>query len=137
MHAYKTYTAATSAELTDWLSPQLEAVGNRPQAGRVYAEENTILALTGDVVDAIRASGKTQAEIAETLGVSDAYVSQLLSGVRNMTMKTVGALLWTCGLEVRGMRIGQLGMAKPTPYRVTSLEPVLKLGRCASGWHRA
>jgi predicted XRE-type DNA-binding protein len=64
---------------------------------RGYAEDHAVSQLVSLAGDAIAAHGMTRKEVAELLGTTKSNVSQFLNGSRNMTIKTFGALLWTCG----------------------------------------
>ena len=76
---------------------------------RAYAEDRAVAELTGGVIEAIERAGLTRAEIARLLGTTKSYISQVLNGSTNMTLKTLGALLWAAGREVAELRTAQVG----------------------------
>jgi transcriptional regulator with XRE-family HTH domain len=61
------------------------------------------------VNEAIENAGVSRAELAEVLGTSRPYVSQVLNGSTNATLKTLGALLWASGTQIAGLQIEPLG----------------------------
>jgi hypothetical protein len=67
---------------------------------RPYAEDRAVSILTGAAIEAIEGAGMTRAEVARVLGTTKSYVSQVLNGSTNMTLKTLGALLWAAGQQV-------------------------------------
>lgn len=77
------------------------ANGNCPagDARRLYEEERLILWTTEAIWTAMDDQGLTRAELAERLGTSRANVTQLLSGTRNMTLRSLAALAHACGLR--------------------------------------
>lgn len=88
-----------------WLSRQLPAGTSL----RTYAEERAILSVMRDLSEAIESSGLSRAELAELLGTSRSFVSQLLNGSANVTLKTVGSLMWATGQQVSGLKSEPLG----------------------------
>ena len=65
--------------------------------------------MTGVVLDAIEDSGLTRAELARVLGTTKSYVSQVLNGSTNMTLKTLGGLLWATGKQVQNVTVAVTG----------------------------
>ena len=78
-----------------WIKRQTES----PEARRLYEEERLILWTTEAIWAAMDDRGLTRAEVAERLGTSRANVTQLLSGTRNMTLRSLAALAHACGLR--------------------------------------
>lgn len=76
---------------------------------RTYAEERAIINLTRFVNQAVESSDLSRAELANLLGTSRSFVSQVLNGSANMTLKTFGALLWAVGQQVSGVKTEVLG----------------------------
>lgn len=57
---------------------------------RVFAEEYLIALVAEEIHDALdQANGLSRSDLAQALGKSKAYVSQVLSGSRNMTLRTL------------------------------------------------
>ncbi|WP_419163978.1 helix-turn-helix domain-containing protein [Candidatus Palauibacter sp.] len=68
-----------------------------PEARRLYEEERLILWTTEAIAEAMARRGLTRAGVAAILGTSRPNVTQLLSGSRNMTLRTLAALAHACG----------------------------------------
>lgn len=77
---------------------------------REYAQERCITALTEQIAATIEEHGITRQEMAERLGRSKGFVSQVLSGSRNMTLRTLADLFWAVGLEVNEVRTCEFGV---------------------------
>lgn len=75
---------------------------------RAYGEEHAINTITGAVLDAIEDAELSRAEVARLLGTTKSYISQVLNGSTNMTLKTLGALLWATGQQVAGIRLEEV-----------------------------
>jgi len=88
-----------------WIARQLPAGTSL----RSFAEDEAISTITSAVQDAIDKAGLTRAEIARLLGTTKSYISQVLNGSTNMTLRTLGALLWATGREVAELRTEELG----------------------------
>ena len=78
-----------------WIKRQTES----PEARGRYEEERLILWTTEAIWRAMDDQGLTRAELAERLGTSRANVTQLLSGTRNMTLRSLAALAHACRLR--------------------------------------
>lgn len=70
----------------------------------INAEENALMDFQFALIDAMNERGMTQAELAETLGVTRARISQLLSSEANPTIKLVGRALAAVGLKAEYAR---------------------------------
>src|SRR5438309_2540535 len=90
---------------------------------RPYAEDETISTLTSAVQDALDDAGLSRSEVARLLGTTKSYVSQVLNGSTNMTLKTFGALMWAAGRQVVGLRTAEIG---------TEEQPSLAIGNVVS-----
>ncbi len=86
------------SEMTNrgWIERQTTS----PESRRMYEEERLILWATEAVAEAMANQGLTRAQLAEALGTSRRNVTQLLSGSRNMTLRTLAALAHACGMRV-------------------------------------
>jgi predicted XRE-type DNA-binding protein len=103
----KPRTVHTTADLKPghWLSRQLPAGASL----RGYAEDRAIATITRSVQQTINEAGLSRSDLARLLGTTKSYVSQVLNGSTNMTLKTLGALLWASGHQVVGLEHEQLG----------------------------
>jgi len=76
---------------------------------RLYAHEAAMMTVSNALVEAMEKAGKNRAWLAETLGRTPGFVSQVLSGSRNMTLKTLADFAFALGLEVEELRLAPLG----------------------------
>jgi transcriptional regulator with XRE-family HTH domain len=79
-----------------WLDQHL----SDPSRSRTVEQERLILAITEGVFEHLEKQGLTRADLAEKLGKSRAFVTQMLSGSRNMTLRSVADFYWALGLRV-------------------------------------
>lgn len=72
---------------------------------RLVRQEELILDVTERLTEALQEAGVTKAELARRLGRTPGFVSQLLGGGRNLTLRTISdiavALSLRPGLELR------------------------------------
>ena len=86
----------------------IERQTRTPEARRRYEEERLILWTTEAICEAMEDRGLTRADIAGKLGTSRANITQLLSGSRNMTLRSLAGLAHACGLRAE-MSLEDLG----------------------------
>lgn len=72
-----------------------------PEGERLLSEERLILEATESVYDAMDRSQLKKSDIASKLGVSKSEVGQRLSGRRNLTVRSLAAMLHTLGFEAK------------------------------------
>ena len=70
-----------------------------PEARRRYEQERLILWTTEAICEAMEEQGLDRAAVAAKLGTSRANVTQLLSGSRNMTLRSLAGLAHACGMR--------------------------------------
>lgn len=68
---------------------------------QLVEEERLILAATELVEEYLAKEGISRSELAARLGKSKGHVSQLLSGQRNLTLRTLAELMFHLGARVR------------------------------------
>jgi transcriptional regulator with XRE-family HTH domain len=77
---------------------------------RLVAQETLILDATEAIVELLQEQGVSRQELAARLGKSKGFVSQLLSGERNMTLRTLADLAYVlgqrCSLAIRALEEG-------------------------------
>lgn len=75
---------------------------------RAYAREGLIYNVTEDVLFQMEQMSVTKQELARRLGKSRSYVTQLLSGARNMTLGSLADICFALDIEpqVRFLRSG-------------------------------
>ncbi|MGH2588286.1 MAG: helix-turn-helix domain-containing protein [Dehalococcoidia bacterium] len=69
----------------EWFEQELSSLENDPD----FLTEELLLEITEQIYVQMEKSGVRPAELARRLGVSRAFVSQLLNGKPNMTMRTL------------------------------------------------
>lgn len=72
-----------------------------PQHRRVYEQESLAFEAAELISTLMDREGIKKAELAKRIGRSKAYVTQLLSGARNMTLHTFADLAFALGHQVR------------------------------------
>ncbi len=82
--------------VSDWFSEALEKSRHTEE----FQLESLLYTLTEEFHRRMKELGMTQRELARKLNVTDAYVSKLLSGNANMSLKTLVKLALALGLEV-------------------------------------
>ena len=83
--------------MTERTFRQLLAEGRRMPE---YWEEGAILDFTEALYAAMEEQGVTRAELARRLGTSQAYVTRVLSGQANFTLKTMSKLALALGMQL-------------------------------------
>lgn len=70
-----------------------------PEIRRTYEEELLLGEATENVTALLRSLGISQRELARRLDVSEARVSQIVSGAENLTLRSLAALGWSLGVR--------------------------------------
>ena len=96
-----------------WIARQAED----PEFRQFYEEERLILWTTEEIAGAMVDQGISRADIAERIGTSRANVTQLLSGSRNMTLRSLARLAHACGLRAT-IHLEELSDAVFTPEKL-------------------
>ena len=66
-----------------------ERLTSDPERRRKIEEEGFIIETTEDIIGLMEEKGVSRVELAERLGTSRAFISQVLNGSRNMTLRTL------------------------------------------------
>ncbi len=99
----------------------------------VMAGERLIFNVTEDILLAMQDAGVTQSELAKRMGKSRAFVSQILDGTRNMTLKTLSDINFILGTELKvcilkdGVDVS-LPLVPPLESREFSVDSNINLG---------
>ena len=80
--------------MTDFLE---HWVGERDENAKLAAQEVLITEVTEAISAAMQDAGVTKTELAARMGASKGYVSQVLSGSRNMTLRTLSDICFALG----------------------------------------
>lgn len=109
-----------------------------PEIRRVFEEELLIGEATENVTALLKSLDLSQRELARRLGVSEARVSQILSGEENLTLRSLAAVGWALGLRFQ-LELSPMSPAErlatpaaqdaPVPDWIKRLEPTAKLYR--------
>ena len=73
---------------------------NDPKFRKLLAQEELILEVTEIICDLLENEKISRKELADRLGKSKGFVSQLLNGGRNLTLRTVADILHVLGYRV-------------------------------------
>lgn len=96
---------------------------------RVYEEERLIVQIFEHLSDNLDRAGISRADLAKKLGTSRAHITQLFSGQRNVTLRTLADVAWACGTRaafaLEPLRHGEF---IDVPVRlVSSINPTIKV----------
>ncbi len=80
----------------EWFSQRLEEYRDDPE----FILEELILDVTEQICAAMEGQDISRSELAQRLGVSRAYITKLLNGQGNMTLRTLVAVGHALGVEV-------------------------------------
>jgi transcriptional regulator with XRE-family HTH domain len=100
-----------------------------PRQQLLFEQERAVLLATEEVLRLMGQEKITKATLARRLGKSKAYVTQALSGGRNMTLRTLAEFAWACGASVggfqfvRGARAERAARAAPRATRRNGRAP--------------
>jgi transcriptional regulator with XRE-family HTH domain len=81
------------SKLRDWLSTDKRKLE--------FAEERLIVDVAEKIWDAMQAAGVSKKDIADRLGRSKPFITQLLSGSRNMTLRSLADIAYSLGYRVQ------------------------------------
>ena len=73
---------------------------NDPEFRKLLAQEELILEVTETICDVMENETISRKDLADRLGKSKGFVSQLLTGGRNLTLRTVADILHVLGYNV-------------------------------------
>jgi transcriptional regulator with XRE-family HTH domain len=71
-----------------------------PEFARLMAQEDLIMEVTETLWELLEKEKISRKELAERLGKTKGFVSQLLNGGRNLTLRTVADILHVLGYKV-------------------------------------
>ena len=73
---------------------------NDPEFRKLLAQEELILEVTETICDILEKEKVPRKELADRLGKSKGFISQLLNGGRNLTLRTLADILHVLGYKV-------------------------------------
>lgn len=102
---------------------------------RQYKQDELIFNVTEDLVIAMEDAGLTQSDLARALGKSKSYVTQVLSGARNMTLKTLADLCFAIGVEPQVVFTNSEEGVIYDPVNSGIYQPTKDEAHCDNDWH--
>ncbi len=94
------------------ISPFQKLVESIPPVTRRYVNRQVGLAAT--VAEVLKSKGMTQRELAEKIGKKESYISRILSGDANPTLKTISELEEALGEDIISFNL-QRNVARQSP----------------------
>lgn len=79
---------------------QIELLVEDPEGMRLYQQERVILDTTERICEVMEEKAVTRKRLADTLGTSKSFITQLLDGSRNMTLRTLSDVFLALELAV-------------------------------------
>jgi len=67
----------------------IEKLTKTPEGMRLYQQERAIQELTDMICEIMQKQGVSRSELARRLGTTKGHITQLLDGLRNMTVRTI------------------------------------------------
>jgi transcriptional regulator with XRE-family HTH domain len=83
------------------MKTQFEQLMESPEFRKLYAIEGLVTEAGEFIARLMQEQGVTKAELARRLGKSRAYITQMLSGSANLTVRTLAEVAYALGAEVR------------------------------------
>ncbi len=123
------------------MNQNLEWIGRQEcsdEARREYEAERLIAWTLDAISEKMVEAGLSKADVARKLGTSRAHVTQVLSGSRNATLKTVSDLAWACGMRSvvkleplrNGAFISQPAVQVTPRAKIVSIQPQWSVEYC-------
>lgn len=92
---------------------------------RVYAQEGLILDVTEAIWEKMEQIGIKKKDLAKMLGKSPAYITQLLNGSRNMTLRTLADIAFSMNIKPK-FHFGEEDKVFSQQVFVKRAEPIIK-----------
>ncbi|MCL4840545.1 MAG: helix-turn-helix transcriptional regulator [Bryobacteraceae bacterium] len=83
------------------MKTQLDEMMKDPEFRRQFAVEGAVLQSAELIATLMEEQGLTKADLARRLGKSRSWVTQLLGGGRNVTVRTLAEVLYALGAELQ------------------------------------
>jgi len=85
------------------VSKDIQAFRDDPDNDRLFLQERTMVELTELICREMQRQGLSRSELAERMGKSKGQVTQMLSGGRNLTLRSLSDMLLALGLALEPM----------------------------------
>jgi len=105
---------------------QFEQLMESPEFRKQYAIEGLVTEAGEFIARLMQQQGVTKAELARRLGKSRAYITQMLSGSTNLTVRTLAEVAYALGAEVR-LEAAPVEAAEREQARTELGQPVWKV----------
>jgi len=93
---------------------QIEKLVEDQDGMRLFQQERLILDVTERICEIMEEKGISRKQLAEELGTSKSFITQLLDGGRNMTLRTLSDVLLALGSVAR-IQTGPVGASVKSP----------------------
>jgi ribosome-binding protein aMBF1 (putative translation factor) len=95
--------------MTDFMRQIGREVKEDHELARLVRQEELILGVTELVLEKLEGRGVSKSQLASMLGTNKSYITQLLRGSRNMTLRTVSDIFFSldCKLVIKAIPEGQ------------------------------
>ena len=96
-----------------------------PAFARLMAQEELIMEVTESLCELLEKAGVSRQELAKRLGKSKGFVSQLLNGGRNLTLRTLADVVQALGYKISlgfAPRTGFAPLNRPVLYAAETEE---------------
>ena len=78
----------------------IQSITKTTEGKRLYEQERAILEVTELICEIMGATGISRSELAKKLGKTKGYITQLLDGDTNMTVRTISDVFTALGKEL-------------------------------------
>jgi len=99
---------------------QIEQLVEDAEGMRLFQQERVILDVTERICEIMEQRGITRKRLAEELGTSRSFVTQLLDGSRNMTLRTLSDVFLALGYAVH-IQTGSVAVSVKAPVEVAAV----------------
>lgn len=76
---------------------------------RLFALDVAMLSITSALIEEMQKQNVSRVDLAKRIGKSKGFVSQVLSGSRNMTVRTIAEIAVALGKEICGVELRDIG----------------------------
>ncbi|MCD4830596.1 MAG: helix-turn-helix transcriptional regulator [Anaerohalosphaeraceae bacterium] len=93
--------------MSDFIQKFGEKIERDDDLKKLYLEERLILKVTNIISELMEEQDVKKIDLAERIGCSKGYITQLLDGTKNMTLKTISNVFFELGhtLTIKGVSI--------------------------------
>jgi plasmid maintenance system antidote protein VapI len=106
------------------INESFEPIFEKSKQSDIFWEELAILSFTGSVLERLKTLGLTKMDLANRLRSSPAYVTKLLNGRNNFTLRTMVRVARLLKSEVYIELRAAIARSQTTPYALTQATAV-------------